>query len=89
MEKFRITVASLPDRENLVAEILYEGVQWAEISQETEKLVVQFYSHPRQKYWEFSLDEALEALEKAKKRMLDLGGGENVIHYRLCIQKIL
>ena len=34
MEKFRITVASLPDRECLVSEIMYDGIQWAEISQE-------------------------------------------------------
>lgn len=73
MEKFRITIASLPDREQLVAEILYDGVQWAEISQETDDLMIQFYSHPRKKYWEFSLEEAMEALERAKKRMLDLG----------------
>lgn len=73
MEKFRITVASLPDREYLVSEIIYDGIQWAEISQETENLVVQFYAHPRQRYWEFSLDEAIRALEKAKEKLL----GEN------------
>lgn len=67
MEKFRITVASLPDREHLVAEILYEGIQWAEISQETGELIIQFYSHPRKKYWEFPIDEALKVLEQAKK----------------------
>ena len=70
MEKFRITVASLPDREHLVAEILYEGIQWAEISQETGELIIQFYSHPRQKYWEFPIDEALKVLEQAKKKLL-------------------
>ena len=73
MEKFRITIASVPDRENLVAEILYEGVQWAEVSQEKEELLIQFYSHPRKDYWEFSLEQALQALEQAKKKMLDLG----------------
>ena len=70
MEKFHITVASLPDREHLVAEILYEGIQWAEISQETGELIIQFYSHPRQKYWEFPIDEALKVLEQAKKKLL-------------------
>ena len=70
MDKFRITVASLPDREELVSEILYDGVQWAEISQETNDLVVQFYAHPRQKHWEFSFNEAIKVLEKAKKRLL-------------------
>ncbi len=72
MEKFRITVASLPDRERLVAEILYEGVQWAEISQEADELVVQFYSHPRQEFWEFPLDRVLNILEQAKEKLLDL-----------------
>ena len=71
MEKFRITIASLPDRERLVAEILYNGVQWAEISHETDDVVVQFYPHPRQEYWEFQYDEAMEALEKAKKHLLE------------------
>lgn len=70
MDKFRITIASLPDREELVAEILYDNVQWAEISQETDDLVVQFYAHPRQKYWEFSLYEAIKILEKAKKKLV-------------------
>jgi hypothetical protein len=70
MEKFRITLASLPDREHLVAEILYEGLQWAEISQESGELSIQFYSHPRQKCWEFPFDEALEVLEQAKKKLI-------------------
>ncbi len=73
MEKFSITIASLPDREQLVAEILYEGVQWAEISQETDDFIIQFYSHPRKKYWEFPLEQAMKVLEQAKRRLLGLG----------------
>jgi hypothetical protein len=72
MEKFHISIASLPNRENLVAEIFYEGVQWVEISQETNETIIQFYAHPRQDHWEFILDDALEALTQAKKRLLDL-----------------
>ncbi len=74
MEKFRITIGSFPDKENLVADIIYENAQWAEITQETDELIVQFYSHPRQKYWEINLEDALEILEKAKKKLLALGG---------------
>jgi len=70
MEKFRITIASPPDRELLVAEIIYDGVQWAEVSQDTGELIVQFYSHPRLKCWEFPFDDAFAALMKAKKRLL-------------------
>ncbi len=72
MEKFRVTVASLSDRESLVAEILYEGVQWAEISQEKgDELIIQIYPHPRQKHWEFLYDEALQILEQAKNKLLE------------------
>jgi hypothetical protein len=73
MEKFRITIASLPDRERLVAEILYEGVQWAEISQEADDgPIIQFYSHPKKRYWEFSYGEAVQILEQAKNKLLEL-----------------
>jgi hypothetical protein len=73
MDKFRITVASLPDRERLVAEILYAGVEWAEISQERDNgLIIQFYSHPSKKYWEFPFEEAVKILEQAKNKLLEL-----------------
>lgn len=73
MERFRINVASLPDRENLVAEIVYDEVQWAEISQESEEMMIQFYPHPRQEFWEFPMNEALLLLQNAKKALLDMG----------------
>lgn len=74
VERFRITIASLPDRESLVAEITYNGVEWAEISQENQEMVIQFYPHPRQPFWEFPLNEALLALGKAKKKLFDMRG---------------
>ena len=70
-KNFRIVIASLPNRENCVCEIYYNHVQWVEISQETEEVIIQFYSYPDQDYWEFPLDVALEVLEKAKKRYLE------------------
>ncbi|MDE3045329.1 MAG: hypothetical protein KGJ02_01600 [Verrucomicrobiota bacterium] len=72
-KSFYIVVASLPHRENLVAEIFYNGVQWVELSQEDKEIMIQFYSHPRQEYWEFPLDEAFAALEEAKKRFIGMG----------------
>lgn len=72
MEKFRINIASPPDREYLVAEIFYDNMYWAEISQETGELVVQFYEYPKQKYWEFSFDDAFEVLQQAKEHLLDV-----------------
>ena len=74
MDKFEIIVASAPDRERLVAEVYYDSMYWAEISQEKEQgpLIVQFYSHPKGKYWEFTLDETMAILAKAKKALIDM-----------------
>ena len=69
-KNFRITVISLPDREDLVAEIFYKNEQWAEISQETGELLVQFYNSDNQNYWEFSLSEAIQVLESARFHLI-------------------
>ena len=73
MSNFEIEVASIPTRENLVAEIFYKDEQWVEISQETGELLIQFYSPNHGDYWEFSFDEAIQALKQAKKKLLSVG----------------
>ena len=74
MDKFEIIVASAPDREQLVAEIYYDNMFWVEIYQEekTGALVVQFYPHPKEKYWEFTFNQTEKILAKAKKALLDI-----------------
>lgn len=69
---FEITVVSLPDRDNLVAEIYYERKQWAEIYQETSQMRVQFYESYDQDCWDFSLNDAIEILKIARCKLLDL-----------------
>lgn len=69
-KKFSIRIASVSDREKLIAEIYYDNDQWAEISQEEEIPLVAFFSPSSGKYWEFPLEEALEALEQAKRKLL-------------------
>jgi len=73
MEEFEINIASVPYREELVACIFYKRICWAEISHEGEEMVIQFYSHPSKRHWEFPLDEALKVLEQAKQKMIALG----------------
>lgn len=85
MEKFRITIASPPDRKYLIAEILYEGVQWAEISQERGELVIQFYSHPYKDFWEFPLEEAIQILERAKTKLLIRKNNESFLSLELSV----
>ena len=69
LKNFRIVVASLPDREEVVAELYHQNDYWVEISQEAgdEKFAVQFYSHPQKKPWVFPFDEALERSKWQKR----------------------
>jgi len=73
MNKFTITVGSFPDKNNLVADIIYKNKQVAEISQETNELLIQIYSYENQDYWEFSLEEFQKVLEEAKLRLIAVG----------------
>ena len=63
MSKFNIELSSVPDRENLVAEIWYENKMVAEVNKETEKFVIEFCLDEK---ISFMLDEFLEVLENAK-----------------------
>jgi hypothetical protein len=73
MKEFDIKIASVPYRERLVVEIYYDKNHWAEISQEEEggEVIIQFYPHPHEEYWEFPLDKALRILEEAKSELLE------------------
>ena len=67
---FRITVLSVPDRENLVAEISYKRKGWVEISAEVpNKFVIVFSNTEDGNYWEFPYDEAIEVIQEAKARL--------------------
>ena len=68
MSKFNIELSSVPDRENLVAEIWYENKMVAEVNKETEKFVIEFCLDEKKS---FMLDEFLEVLENAKRRILE------------------
>jgi hypothetical protein len=67
MSQFKIEIASVPDRENLVAEIWYSEVLIAEINQEKENLEIQLYPVDR---ISVKLEEYLDALHTAKKDLL-------------------
>ena len=70
---FEIDILDIPTRENLIAEIYYCNRMWVEISQETEDLLIQFYTYPNQEYWEFPFDLMMQILEKAKEGLLKIG----------------
>lgn len=64
-----IQIASVPDRENVVAELWVDDTQIAEVSNEKNELRVEFYSAPIPNQLSVSLDELLEALAKAKRNL--------------------
>ena len=70
----RICISSPPDREKLVAEIIFEDVQWAEINQEKDVLEIEFYPRPDGQFWRISFVDAITALDEARRRLI---GGEN------------
>ena len=73
MMKIEIKIASLPDRENLVAELWYDKVQWCEISQELNEFILEIYPSLTGKPWTFQFEEVLEFLQRAERRMASLG----------------
>ncbi len=67
--KMSVDIASPPDREKLVAQILFDRKQWAEIHQDSGSLTLELYPREDGKPWQFSFDEALTALRHAQKRL--------------------
>ena len=74
MGKLKILISGPEDRERLVAEIYYDEMYWAEVSQEKENgpFMIQLYSHPENLCWEFNFEEAVNILSEAKKSLIDL-----------------
>ena len=68
---FKIQIASPPDREKLVAMILVDNDQWAELNQESEKLTLEIYPRQDGKPWAIDFVDALQALQDARQRLLD------------------
>jgi hypothetical protein len=69
-QRMRITVASPPDRDRLVAEVFFDDIQWAEINQESDELEVEFYPRPDNRPWRVPLSIAVDALERAKAELM-------------------
>lgn len=68
MHMVEVIIASVPHRERLVAEIWYDGVHIAEISQEGRELEVQLYSGGDG--MSIPLDRLLAALQEAREKLL-------------------
>ena len=70
MTAYRIDIASPPDREKLVAQIIFGDTQWAELSHEDGTLQMEFYSRPDGEPWRIDYQEVIAALDQAKRRLI-------------------
>ena len=65
-----ITIASVPDKEELVAELWLGLFQWAELSRRNEDFTLAFYPLHNVGLVEIPYEEVTEKLKQAKFRLL-------------------
>jgi hypothetical protein len=70
---FTFTVGSDPDRDDLVADLICNGIVWAEINTEQGGLEIEIYSNPDGRPWCFPLERMLEVITAARARLEELG----------------
>jgi hypothetical protein len=65
--KLSVVIASVPDRDDLVAEIWGDDLMIGEVRKnETGELTLDIYSRPGLSHWSVSLTAYLEILERAR-----------------------
>ena len=69
--QFKVELCSPPDREELVATIMIDGEQWAEVNRESGKLTVEFYPRQDAAPWVIDFGKAIDSLLAAKARLVD------------------
>jgi len=69
-DELKVSITSPPDREYLVAEIMLHNEQWAELNQERGYLSLLIYPRRDGLPWLIGYQAAVEALEKAKARLV-------------------
>lgn len=68
--EFHVDICSPPDREKLVAHVMYGNEQVAEINQESVELQIELYANRSGEPWTFSYGAFLYALERARERLV-------------------
>lgn len=68
-DDFEIVIGSAPDRDNLVAEIWFDGEQWAELSNEGGLPLLEIFA-ARAGTWSLAPDRVIAAVESAKSQLL-------------------
>ena len=69
MAELVVSLSSPPDRTNLVADIMINSVQVAEVNVESGRLEIEIYPNPNEEIWKLTLDDFLRALLESKRRL--------------------
>jgi len=67
--KYRICIAKTPDRTKPVAEIFFEGTQWAEVNQDGPELQIEFFPGPNHQPLLLATAATESALQLASERL--------------------
>ena len=68
MNDFEYLITSSPDREKLSCEIYFKGDVLAEISQESNDLLLEIYS-AKSNWWQIPLEDFIKSLNYAKEHL--------------------
>ena len=69
--KLRVEIASPPDRERVVAQVMIGNEQWAEVNQENERLELEVYQRQDGPPFVVDFDDAMTALAEARQKLAD------------------
>lgn len=70
MDNFSVEIASVPDRERLVAEVFFGNTMIAELNTETGELLIELYPRPDGEPWKMDAERFLAAVVRAKERLI-------------------
>ena len=68
-ERWRTTISSPPDREEVVAEIFFGNSQFAELNREANDIRVEIYPSASSQAWSMSLEELRAAINEAEDKL--------------------
>ena len=68
-KKYEVLIASVPDREHVVAEIWCDECQLAEMRREGEEVFVELYPHPQLPAWDFNYQDLLHLLATGNQKL--------------------
>ena len=66
---FRVELASVPDRDDVVAEVWFDGELFAELRHDTGVVRLQLYDAPSGGRWDLPHDDVVAALRNARERL--------------------